>query len=75
MSVGPETLSKLLGNLYDAAADPCLWVTFLQELARSTGASSSGLLMYDAAHQQYMPQDQSHMQGAEIDHGWSSLNR
>ena len=54
MLVGDETLSKLLGSLYDAAADPCLWEPFLQDLARCTGASSAGLLMYDAAQQQYM---------------------
>jgi len=43
-----QRLSKLLGILYDAAADPSLWETFLQELARSTRAESAGLVMVDS---------------------------
>jgi DNA-binding CsgD family transcriptional regulator len=42
-----ETVSKLLGSLYDAAADPALWDLFLQQLAQSTGARSAGLVMLD----------------------------
>jgi DNA-binding CsgD family transcriptional regulator len=42
-----EALSKLLGSLYDAVADPCLWDAFLQKLAQNTGATSAGLVMLD----------------------------
>jgi DNA-binding CsgD family transcriptional regulator len=42
-----ETISKLLGGLYDAAADPTLWNPFLERLARETGARSAGLVMLD----------------------------
>ena len=38
MPTDTEALSKLLGCLYDAATDPCLWDPFLQQLAESTGA-------------------------------------
>jgi len=44
-------LSKLLGTLYDAVADPTLWERFLQELAVSVvsvRADSAGLVMVDA---------------------------
>jgi DNA-binding CsgD family transcriptional regulator len=41
-------LSNLLGTLYDAAADPALWESFLQELARNVRADSAGLVMVDA---------------------------
>jgi DNA-binding CsgD family transcriptional regulator len=47
MLAGNETLSKLLGSLYDAAADPALWDLFLQQLTQSTGARSAGLVMLD----------------------------
>jgi DNA-binding CsgD family transcriptional regulator len=47
MMPGDETLSKLLGSLYGAAADPALWDLFLQQLAESTGARSAGLVMLD----------------------------
>ena len=43
-------LSKLLGGLYDAAADPILWEPFLQQLADSTGARAAALMMHDAGH-------------------------
>jgi DNA-binding CsgD family transcriptional regulator/PAS domain-containing protein len=41
-------LSRLLGILYDAAADPTLWETFLQQLAGGLRADSAGLVMVDA---------------------------
>lgn len=41
-------LSNLFGTLYDAAADPALWESFLQELARNVRADSAGLVMVDA---------------------------
>jgi DNA-binding CsgD family transcriptional regulator len=47
MLAGNETLSKLLGSLYDAAADPALWDLFLQQLANSTRAHSAGLVTHD----------------------------
>ena len=46
-------LSKLLGILYDAAAEPGLWDVFLEELAIGTGATSAGLLMHDFEHANY----------------------
>jgi DNA-binding CsgD family transcriptional regulator len=48
-----ETLSKLLGIAYDAAADPTLWDSFLEELAIGTGATSAGLLMHDYGNSSY----------------------
>jgi DNA-binding CsgD family transcriptional regulator len=48
-----ETLSKLLGIAYDAAADPTLWDSFLEELAIGTGATSAGLLMHDYDNSSY----------------------
>lgn len=48
MIASQQKLSNLLGILYDAAADPGLWETFLQQLAKSTGAESAGLVMIDA---------------------------
>jgi|HubBroStandDraft_6_1064221.scaffolds.fasta_scaffold35518_2 DNA-binding CsgD family transcriptional regulator len=45
MPATSETLSRLLGSLYDAAADPALWDPFLTQLAQSTGARSAGLVM------------------------------
>ena len=50
MPMDAETLSKLLGSLYDAAADPILWEPFLQQLADSTGARAAALMMHDAGH-------------------------
>jgi DNA-binding CsgD family transcriptional regulator len=48
-----ETLSKLLGIAYDAAADPTLWGSFLEELAIGTRATSAGLLMHDYGNSNY----------------------
>jgi DNA-binding CsgD family transcriptional regulator len=48
-----ERLSKLLGIAYDAAADPMLWDSFLEELAICTGATSAGLLMHDYDNASY----------------------
>ena len=53
MLPGDEILSKLLGSLYEAAADPTLWDLFLQQLAESTGAHSAGLVMRDADQDLY----------------------
>ena len=47
MLPGNETISKLLGSLYDAAANPTLWNPFLEQLAHNTGARSAGLVMLD----------------------------
>jgi hypothetical protein len=46
MLPGNETLSKLLGSLYDAAADAKLWEPFLRELARTSRAHSAALVMH-----------------------------
>ena len=50
MPMDTEALSKLLGSLYDAAANPILWEPFLQQLAGSTGARAAALMMHDAGH-------------------------
>jgi DNA-binding CsgD family transcriptional regulator len=50
MHSGNENISRLLGSLYDAAADPTLWNPFLEELARSTRATSAALVMHDFDH-------------------------
>jgi DNA-binding CsgD family transcriptional regulator len=42
-----EALSKLIGQLYDAAADPLKWDTFLENLAQNVRATSAGLVMLD----------------------------
>jgi DNA-binding CsgD family transcriptional regulator/PAS domain-containing protein len=42
-----RVLSKLLGSLYDAAADPALWDDFLKQLADNSAARSAALVMHD----------------------------
>ena len=48
MPLDAEALSKLLGSLYDAAADPTLWEPYLQQLAQNTNARSAALVLHDA---------------------------
>ena len=48
MPMNTEALSKLLGSLYDAAADPNLWEPYLQQLALNTNARSAALVLHDA---------------------------
>jgi|SRR5208283_5068790 len=48
MPPGEWALSKLLSSLYDAAADPTQWGSFLQQLAHATGAHSADILMVQA---------------------------
>jgi DNA-binding CsgD family transcriptional regulator len=48
-----QELSKLLGPLYDAAADPTLWDPFLEQLARKTRSTSAALLIHDFEHSKY----------------------
>ena len=43
-----ETLSKLIGCLYEAAGDPDLWNPFLQQLAQITRAEYAGLVSHYA---------------------------
>jgi DNA-binding CsgD family transcriptional regulator len=50
MPATSETLSRLLGSLYEAAAEPTQWALFLEQLARSTRASSAALVMHDFDH-------------------------
>jgi DNA-binding CsgD family transcriptional regulator len=47
MPMDAETLSKIVGSLYEAAADPEPWDPFLQQLGLITGATSAGLVMLD----------------------------
>ncbi len=42
-----ETLTKLIGSIYDAAADASLWEPFLGDLASTFQADAAGLLMHD----------------------------
>jgi len=48
-----QALSELLGALYDAASNPASWEEFLRLLARETGATSAGFLIYDAEQHSY----------------------
>jgi DNA-binding CsgD family transcriptional regulator len=43
---GSETLSRLLGSLYDAASDPNRWEPFLQQLAKASRAHAAALVMH-----------------------------
>jgi DNA-binding CsgD family transcriptional regulator/PAS domain-containing protein len=43
-----RALFKLTGSLYDAAADPAHWESFLEQLASVLGAHSADILMYQA---------------------------
>ena len=47
MPSSEQELSKLLGILYDAAADPGLWTSFIAELAARCGATSAVLVMHN----------------------------
>jgi hypothetical protein len=48
-----EVLSSLLGSLYDAAADPSLWESFLQQLTQSARAQCADMLMHDMRQQSH----------------------
>lgn len=45
MLPGQQEVSKLLGLLYDAAAEPALWAPFVKDLARRTKATSAALVV------------------------------
>ena len=47
MLPGKEVLTKLIGNVYDAAADSTLWGLFLAELGKSCRADSAALVMHN----------------------------
>lgn len=42
-----EVLTKLIGGVYDAAAQPILWEPFLGQLAKTARADGAGLVMHD----------------------------
>jgi hypothetical protein len=44
---GPEHLSTLIGNIYDAALDPGLWVSVLERAAKFANASAASLYSRD----------------------------
>ena len=46
MLPGDETLSTLLGSLYDAASDASRWEPFLQQLAKASQAHAAALVMH-----------------------------
>jgi len=46
MLPGSETLSRLLGSLYDAASDASRWEPFLQQLAKASQAHAAALVMH-----------------------------
>lgn len=50
MLPSPQKVSQVLGLLYDAAGDPSLWQPFTAQLARSTEATSSALVIHDFNH-------------------------
>jgi hypothetical protein len=50
MLASDQVFSRLLGRLYDAASEPTLWDSFIEELARCTEAKSAGLLIHDLEH-------------------------
>jgi DNA-binding CsgD family transcriptional regulator/PAS domain-containing protein len=54
MPARSEDLSRLIGSVYSAAADPALWDQFLGELAHITGAQSAGLVMLDVTQETFM---------------------
>lgn len=43
-----ERASKLFGDIYDAALDPTLWPTVLEECSRFVGGAASALFMKDS---------------------------
>ncbi len=47
MLPGDETLSTLLGSLYDAASNDSRWEPFLQQLAKATQAHAAALVMHE----------------------------
>ncbi len=46
-----QLLMKLIGRVYDAAADATLWEPFLEELAKSARADSAALVMHHLGHE------------------------
>jgi len=42
-----QVLTKLIGSLYDAAAEPTLWEPFLGEVAKTCRANSAALVLHD----------------------------
>jgi DNA-binding CsgD family transcriptional regulator len=47
MLPGKHALADLIGRIYDAAADPTLWESFLEQLAKICRADASGLVMHN----------------------------
>ena len=45
----PERLSALIGDIYDAALDPALWIKVLEDTARFVGGSAAMLFWKDLA--------------------------
>ena len=44
-----ETASNLVGDIYDAALDPAMWVGVLAKIAGFAGARAGGLAVKDCA--------------------------
>ena len=44
-----ERLSALIGDIYDAALDPALWVRVLEQAAKFVGGSAASLYTRDVA--------------------------
>ena len=51
MLPGKQALSKLIGSVYDAAAEPTLWARFLEQLAKISRADSAALVMHNLGHE------------------------
>jgi DNA-binding CsgD family transcriptional regulator len=50
MTPSTETISRLLGRLYEAAAAPQLWQSFLIDLSETANADKAYFHMFDAQH-------------------------
>lgn len=48
-----QVLIKLIGSVYDAAAEPTLWAPFLEQLAKTTRADSAALVMHNLGHEEH----------------------
>src|SRR5215510_4921215 len=44
-----ERLTRLIGNVYDAAIDPTLWISVLDDAARFVGGPAASLCSWDIA--------------------------
>lgn len=48
-----RVVSELIGLIYDAAADPRFWATFLEKLARELSATGTNIIVQDLRSQEF----------------------